>query len=195
MTEQIQNDMSPVAETHIEAGATARQVVAELFPDLRKWEAGWKTDEYRVSKVNKALEGHPEIDLIFDQILTRIGVDDLDNFWGPGHAELTKAVVMVGALGPASYGLRRIAVMITNGHPLIDGFDEKMKSILLDTALSEAINDESESRDRSRRSLAYFGEPINQRIDRDESASITKYKAAQQRLRQAFAQNKPLGGE
>jgi hypothetical protein len=102
---------------------------------------------------------------------------------------------MVGALGPASYGLRRIAVMITNGHPLIDGFDEKMKSILLDTALSEAINDESESRDRSRRSLAYFGEPINQRIDRDESASITKYKAAQQRLRQAFAQNKPLGGE
>jgi hypothetical protein len=187
MTEQIQNDMSQVAETHAETGATAKQVVAELFPNLREWEAGWETNDYRVGKVNEALKQDTEWQPIFDDITTMAGVVDLDNFWGPGHAELTKAVVMVGALGPAPYGLLRIAVMITNGHPLIDGFDEKMKSILLDTALSEAINDESESRDRARRSLAYFGEPIHRRIDREESASITKYKAAQQRLRAAFA--------
>ena len=91
MTEQIRNDMSQIAETQVERGATARQVVAELFPDLRKWESGWKTDDYRVGKVNEALEQGAEMDPIFDQILTKAGISNLDNFWGEGNKELTKA--------------------------------------------------------------------------------------------------------
>lgn len=162
-------------------------VVFELFPNLETWEYGHRVDKSLTQKIKKELRYmHEEFGPIMGKVLKDInGGKPIAH--DKGHDELSDAATIVGELGPGPYALLKVAVMIGMGHELIEGWDERGKSVLLDTALSAAINGEHESRNRSRRARAYFGNTVHRRLDREESALITKYKAAQLKLRSSFA--------